>query len=403
MAALPEIHQDPTLEAVHSAYQERAAMESDRPYLGMSGIGHPCLRKHWHDFRWCSEQAWEAATLYRFDDGHRSEDIMAERLRLVDGIELRTLDPATGRQIGFSDHGGHFRGHADGIVRGLRQAPRAPHIWEHKCVNEAKFRKLIKLIEERGEKRALDAWDNTYYVQGQLYMHYSGLKRHYLTCATPGTRDVTSVRTNYSSDAAWTHIERAGRVIQAGTPPERVSDDSSFWLCKWCHHAELCHGDRVARVNCRTCLHSTPVTDGRQDGTWRCEKLRRDLPVEVQRKSGCDQRPCPHHRFISQLVPFAEVQDASAEDNWVEYRNKSDDRLFANGSGDLQHTSLDIQRGGKLITDEWLAEVKKPLADASSTSARSQHNLSIPWSDAANAGTSWLTQLGQDQASDNAK
>jgi len=402
MAALPEIHKDPTLEAVHAAYQGWAAMESDRPYLGMSGIGHPCLRKHWYDFRWCSKQAWEAATLYRFDDGHRSEDIMAERLRLVDGLELQTLDPATGRQIGFRDHGGHFRGHADGIIHGLLQAPRTPHVWEHKSVNEAKFRKLIKLTEERGEKRALETWDNTYYVQGQLYMHYSGLKRHYLTCATPGTRDVTSVRTNYNSVVAKAFIERAGRVIQADTPPERVSGDPSFWLCKWCHHAELCHGDRVARVNCRTCLHATPVIDG-QDGTWRCDRLQQDLPVEVQRKSGCDKRPCPHHRFIPQLVPFAEVHDASEADNWVEYRNKTDGRLFVNGQGDLQHTSLDIQRAGKLITDEGLDEIKKPLADASTTSAMSQNDSSNPWSAAASAGTTWLTQLGTAQALGGAK
>ena len=402
MANLPKTHNDPTLEAVHAAYQARASIEPDRPYLGMSGIGHKCLRKHWYGFRWCSRQTWEAATLYRFDDGHRSEDIMAERLRLVDGIELQTLDQATGRQIGFSDHGGHFRGHADGIINGLLQAPRTRHVWEHKCVNDAKFRKLINLIDKLGEKQAMEAWDETYFVQGQLYMHYSGLKRHYLTCATPGTRDVTSVRTNYNSVVAKAFIERAGRVIQADTPPERVSDDPSFWLCKWCHHAELCHGDRVAMVNCRTCLHSTPVIDGK-DGTWRCDKLQCDLPVEVQRNSGCDKRPCQHHRFIPKLIPFAEVNDASEEDNFVEYRNKADGRLFVNGSGDMQCTSIDIQRAGKMITDEVICEIKKPSADISTISATSQNDSSSKWSAAANAGTTWLTQLETGQESGDAK
>ena len=353
MVGLPE-PTDPTLDAAAVAFRDRAACEPDRPYLGMSGIGHPCLRKHWYDFRWCSVQDWDAATLFRFDDGHRSEDIQADRLRLVAGVELKTVDPATGQQIGFADHAGHFRGHADGIITGLLQAPATPHIWEHKCVNEAKFQKLETAKTKLGEKQALAAWDSTYHVQAQLYMHYSGLKRHYLTCATPGTRDVTSCRTNYDPDVAATYITRAAQVIQAATPPGRVSDAPDYWLCRWCHHSGLCHGERVARVSCRTCIHSTPA----ENAMWKCDRLEVSLSVDVQRKSGLDETACPHHLFIPDLVPFAEQVDAG--EDWVEYDYQGS--RFANGPGDQQNTSLDIQRAGTLVMDEVVDAVKKHSA-----------------------------------------
>jgi len=51
MVSLPE-PVDPTLEAAGAAFRDRMADEPDRPYLGMSGIGHACLRKHWYDFHW---------------------------------------------------------------------------------------------------------------------------------------------------------------------------------------------------------------------------------------------------------------------------------------------------------------------------------------------------------------
>ena len=45
---------------------------------------------------------------------------MAERLRLVPGIDLETYDPVTGKQFGFVEIDGHFRGHADGLILGIK-------------------------------------------------------------------------------------------------------------------------------------------------------------------------------------------------------------------------------------------------------------------------------------------
>ncbi|MEO7917719.1 MAG: hypothetical protein ABIR16_08760, partial [Dokdonella sp.] len=153
MAALPaQPIPDPTLDALRSVVEANAAKESARTYLGMSSIGRACERQLWYQFRWAVREAFDCDTLWRFDDGFRSEDVMAARLRLVPGIHLRTVDPRTGQQFGFVDIGGHFRGHADGMIEGLLQAPKALHVWEAKATNEKKQAQLVKLKTEVGEK-----------------------------------------------------------------------------------------------------------------------------------------------------------------------------------------------------------------------------------------------------------
>jgi hypothetical protein len=115
MVAIPKpAMPDPTLEAIDRAMETRARREVKRTYLGMSSIGHPCRRKLWYGSAYRRAGEFDAETLYRFDDGHRGEDVMAARLRMVPGITLLTIDPDTGRQFRFEDHSGQFAGHPDG-------------------------------------------------------------------------------------------------------------------------------------------------------------------------------------------------------------------------------------------------------------------------------------------------
>ena len=241
MAKLPAIDKDPTLEAMDRCIEERARQEPRRNYLGMSAIGHPCERKLYYDYRSTVRKAHDAATLKRFEDGHRGEALMADRLRLVHGITLLTVDPETGKQFGFQDHDGEFRGHMDGAIHGLLQASAAWHCWEHKCVKEEKQAKLVKLKAEKGEKNALAEWDEIYYAQAMLYLHYSGMDRHYLTVSTPGERSTVSCRTDANPEVALKLIEKAKRIIDAPFPLARISNDPSWWQCRWCDHIDTCH------------------------------------------------------------------------------------------------------------------------------------------------------------------
>lgn len=320
MVALATTIEDPTLAAVDAAVERIAATEQARPYLGASAIGRECERQLWYGFRWCARETFKADTLYRFEDGHRTEYLRAARLRLVPGIELHTID-GTGRQFGVSYAAGHFRGHLDGAIRGLVQAPVTWHVWEGKAVGEDKQAKLAKL-KAVDEKSALEQWDPVYYAQAQVYMQLTGMTRHYLTADSPGGRTCVSVRTDHSPTYAPQLLVKAERIIFSAEPRPKLSSDPSFYQCKWCPAQQVCHGRKLPPVNCRTCLHATPEDDG--DGRWTCALRKVDLTVEQQRAG------CHGHRYIPALISWARPVDASTAANWVEYRTDAG-AVFRNG------------------------------------------------------------------------
>ncbi len=238
MGNLDDIYIDPTLEAMHRAVERAEAGKPPRTYLGASSIGHPCERSLWYGLNGAKAKPMSASGIYATSDGHRVEDVIADRLRMVEGVELWTVDEH-GKQFGFSD--GNFSGHCDGVILGLIQAPKTPHVWEHKAVNEKKFTEFGKLRLKHGEKNTLREWDWQYFVQAQIYMHYFGLTRHYITVSTPGGRQITSARTEYNKDIAEAHVAKAHRILSLKEPPARAWDNPSYYRCQWCRFHEVCY------------------------------------------------------------------------------------------------------------------------------------------------------------------
>ena len=350
MATIPTAEQDPTLQAIDAAMVRRSA-EDARPYLGASSIGQPCSRRLWYVFRWACVEQFDAATLYRFEDGHRTEDLLAARLRMVPGVQLHTLDPRSGKQFAVEECAGHFRGHLDGAVLGLLQAPKTWSVWEAKAVGDDKLAKLRKAKAEHGEKAALAAWDGIYYAQAIIYMHLTGMTRHYLTASSPGGRVTESVRTNEDKAEAARLIDKARRIVESPTPPAGISDDPAFYQCKFCPAANVCHRSEGVQVNCRTCVHATPEMDG--NGRWSCARHRKDVSTDEQRKG------CAEHRLIPDLMPWAKVVSADEGENWIEYTTPAGGKFF-NG-GELGWTSAELVLGPKiagLVSDPVLAEIK---------------------------------------------
>lgn len=321
MATLPQLAPpDPTLAAIDGHIVARQKNEPKRGYLGMSFIGEECERRQWYGFRFTNENNFDAETLRRFEDGHRGEELMASRLRLVPGVQLYTHGQ-DGKQFGFQALGGHFRGNIDGAIVGLLQAPKTYHVWEHK-VSE-KFNQLLKYKNTLGEKAALAKWNPTYYAQAICYMHYSGMERHYLTCDTPGGRATVSVRTDADKAVAERMEAKAERIIFAAEPLPRLSDDPAFYQCKYCPSAGVCHRGEMPQVSCRTCLHATPELDG--DGRWSCAK--RAIPSLTL---AAQQAACSDHLYIPALVTWGALDDASESEGWVQYAC-ADGFKFRNG------------------------------------------------------------------------
>ena len=64
-------------------------------------------------------------------------------------------------------------------------------------------------------------------------------------------------------------------------PP--VKEFSPTWFsCKWCDNADICHNGADPEMNCRTCDFS----DMGENGTWECNKTEQELTVD-QQKAGC--------------------------------------------------------------------------------------------------------------------
>jgi len=308
MVALPQTP-DPTLELADRALENSENSHPPRPYLGMSSIGGACDRALWYGFRWASPKNFDAATLKRFADGHATEAVAIARLKAVDTLEVHDLHPVTQRQFGFEDHQGHFRGHMDGVIFGLIQAPKTWHVLEIKAVSDPKFRELEKAKEKVGEKHALREWNETYYAQAVLYMEYADLNRHYTVVCTAGGRRWMSVRTEADKPEATRLRARALEIITTDSPPPRISEQPGWYVCRWCEHSATCHEGAFPESNCRTCLHASAVGNGE----WHCARFDRNVPLDEQRQG------CPAHLFIPPLINGEQIDAGS---DWVEYRMK---------------------------------------------------------------------------------
>lgn len=237
MVAIPK-KECPTIAALRDLTEAQGNAMPPRNYLGMSSIGEPCARKLWYKLNGRQEH-FDCGTLWRFEDGHRTEDLVVARLKQLPFITIEGEQTELGT--------GRFKGHVDGFITGLVQAPKTKHVFEVKCVNEKKFKELQDLI--RDEKTALKRWDETYYGQAMLYCYYSGLTRHYLVCATAGGRDMCAVRTDANEAHALQLIDKAQKIIDSKQPPERVSGArKDFFLCRWCKFNEECYAEGTKAV-----------------------------------------------------------------------------------------------------------------------------------------------------------
>jgi len=240
MVMIPQLN-DPTLDAMLRMIETQP--NEDRGYLGASQIGDECARKIWYKFNKFPERAseYKAIGTMAAESGYYAEDITAKRLSAVRGIELSVLN-SLGGQHGWSAFDGKFKGHVDGLIKGILQAPVAQHIWEHKDKDHKKFSDFQNKKASFGEKNTLKNWNIQYYGQAQINMHYMKIDRHYLTISYAGARKYDSCRTNYDPVYAEQLNDKAYKIINTSAPPMRVNDKPDFYLCKFCPFKDECHG-----------------------------------------------------------------------------------------------------------------------------------------------------------------
>jgi hypothetical protein len=244
-----------------------------RRHLGASLIGRKCPRQLWYVFRWARRSSFAARLLRLFERGEREEPVLVSRLR-SSGIHVLDRDPATGNQFRIEDHNGHFGGSLDALIY---DSPDYPGIWvlgEFKTHGDKSFQELVR----KGLKES--KWEHV--VQQQIYMRYMGLPASLYFAVNKNDDDIYTATVEFDPSVAEQYIDRANKIINSLTPPERISNSPGWFLCKWCDLKDVCHHGTPKEVNCRTCVYSRPI----ENAQWLCTRYNYIL-TEPQQRLGC--------------------------------------------------------------------------------------------------------------------
>lgn len=289
-----------TSESIYKHYADKNGAEKPRHYLGWSSIGDVCDRTLWLSFRNATTDNVTGRIARLFQTGHREEDRVLDDLRNI-GCKVESRDAKTGKQFAVQSHGGHFRGHADAIVTGLPEDHKTRFLVDVKTTNVKKFAALKK-----------DGFRKTYpkyWAQGQGYMGHLGLKRAMFIFVCKDNDEIHCEFFDFDQSEFEKYESRAEKIIFSDRMPFGISEDGSWFECKFCNAHDLCHGSKLTKkVNCRTCAHSTPE----RDGTWSCAHWQSTIPDMDAQMAGCD-----NHVIHPDLTPKWEFEPTENGVIWL--------------------------------------------------------------------------------------
>jgi hypothetical protein len=312
MAQIPESPHS-TAAAIVRWYESKP--QEHRPHMGASLIGHACERYIWLTWRWALKPEFKGRILRLFSTGQREESRLVEELRGI-GATVWDVDPDSGDQWRVSACNGHFGGSLDGVAKGLPEAPKTPAVLEFKTHSNKSFNELMK--------KAVKAAKPQHYDQMTVYMGLMEIDRAMYMGVNKDTDDVYCEWVHFDQERFAQLLDRAQRLIEATTPPWRMSTDPDHFECKYCSMWKHCHGGLAAEANCRTCCHSSPV----ENAAWHCKPHNEDLSIDDQKKG------CNIHLMIPDLVPYADAQDGG--ENWIAYKHKETGEFFVNGPENIK-------------------------------------------------------------------
>lgn len=295
MAPLPQ-RSMPTRDAIF-AMEEANQDDGFRPHLGGSMIGTECERALWYSFRWTTRVRHGGRLLRLFDRGQREEERIIAALRKI-GVTAMDIDPDTGRQWSMRDPTGHSGGSMDGVALGL---PEAPKTWSGLEFKTHALKSFTELAAKGVEKSKPMHW-----AQMHFYAGLAVLTRFLYVGVNKNDDDIYTEWVHIDPALSARLIAKAERIVNSARPPVQLSNDPSWFQCRFCDHKEACHGDAMPERHCRSCLHSTPVADGK----WQCEKHGCGITTAEQ-NTGCND-----HLYVPDLVHGTQVD---AGDTWVEY------------------------------------------------------------------------------------
>ncbi|MCP3685784.1 MAG: hypothetical protein GY861_24310 [bacterium] len=248
---------------------EGATVEPDiRGYLGISSLASECERKLWYGFRICATEILTPRMKRLFSRGHREEPIIVKDLQSI-GI----IHHSDQKEVIFAN--GHGKGHCDGILENVPDAPKTPHLSEFKTANDKNFKKI--------KKEGIHSVYPVYTGQADCYSHLLDLKRTLFVVVNKNDDERYYERYHNDPKRAVELIDRGVDIISSELPPEKRWN-SKWYKCKWCKYYEVCHMGMPVKKTCRSCQ----ACDIHDHGKWRCSRYDIELTL-MQQLLGCNK------------------------------------------------------------------------------------------------------------------
>lgn len=288
MTALPP-PKNSTAELIDAYHAERQG--KPRSHLGVSLLGHKCDRYLWLNFRWAVIERFNGRMLRLFRRGHNEEQTVVNDLRAV-GMDVQS----TGSNQARVAFGNHVSGSIDGIIEyGVPEAPNKPHVLEIKTHSKKSFDELVA--------KGVHAAKPQHYVQMQVYMLGKEIDRALYVAVCKDDDRIHTERVRLDKEVAEMYVRRGHHIANTEELPPPLSQDPSWYVCKFCPAHEFCHETKLTKeVNCRTCAHATATLDS----TWTCARWgNAEIPYENQLTG------CPSHVLHPALVPWQRAESDS--------------------------------------------------------------------------------------------
>jgi len=237
-----------------------------RPHLGASQIGHACQRSLVYSFRWAFKKRIPGKLNRIFNMGHHIEDIIIEAVQSI-GIKHY------GSQDRVIDSTGHAGGSVDGIVSNVPGfEPEEELLFEAKSMNHTNFLD----VKRNGVQKSKPV----YYGQVNMYMGRMELDFAMFVALDKNTSDLYFEIVPFDKEHYEELLDRENNILYAQHINEftRISDNPSWFMCKFCDAKDICHSGGVVESNCRTCEYGEIHLEGK----WFCGKSKDELSVEEQ-------------------------------------------------------------------------------------------------------------------------
>ncbi len=146
----------------------------------------------------------------------------------------------------------------------------------------AKLKGAYNQEKVKGVGEGLIASNPKYWAQQCCYGKAFQLKHSLFIAVNKDNDDIHYEINKLDWDYATLLENKARDIIYAQTPPARISENSAFWKCKFCHVQDVCHHGEVVETNCRSCKMAVPV----EKGEWKCNRWNKVIPKDAI-KDGC--------------------------------------------------------------------------------------------------------------------